>query len=143
MLSSKKSSNVDVEKFTFLAKKHHPGQQHLIPTYSFGGPDGPQEDWAEIDGLGRLCEAEETISNTSITVDFSYDFVYDMRSQLKQASIEKNSSPYRNAGYNYRKDGNLDSRTINSSTTSFTYAGDLHPLPYYELVQVTGYLGVN
>ncbi|MDH4240644.1 MAG: RHS repeat-associated core domain-containing protein [Phycisphaerae bacterium] len=48
-----------------------------------------------------------------------------MRSQLKQASIEKNSGPYRNAEYNYRKDGNLDSRTINSSTTSFTYAGDL------------------
>ncbi|MHC4546004.1 MAG: hypothetical protein ACYTDW_19585, partial [Planctomycetota bacterium] len=48
-----------------------------------------------------------------------------MRSQLKQVDIDKNSSPYRNAEYNYRKDGNLDSRTINSSTTSFTYAGDL------------------
>ena len=144
MLLSKKSSNVEIEKCTSGAKKHHPEQQHHPgPTYTFGGTDGPQEDLAEIDGLGRLCDAEETISNTSTTVDFSYDFVYDMRSQLKQASIEKNSSPYRNAEYNYRKDGNLDSRTINSSTTSFTYAGDLHPLPYYELVQVTGYLGVN
>jgi RHS repeat-associated protein len=80
---------------------------------------------AKIDGLGRLCDADETISNTSGTVDFSYDFVYDMRSQLKQADIDKNSSPYHNAVYNYRKDGNLDSRTINSSTTNFTYAGDL------------------
>jgi RHS repeat-associated protein len=125
MLLSKKSRDVDVEKFTFLAKKHQPEQQHPGTNYTFGGTDGPQEDLAEIDGLGGLCDAGETISNTSTTVDFSYDFVYDMRSQLKQASIEKNSSPYRNAVYNYRKDGNLDSRTINSSTTSFTYAGDL------------------
>lgn len=107
------------------ANKHHPEQQHPGLTYTFGGTNGPQEELAKIDGLGRLCDAEETISNTGTTVDFSYDFVYDMRSQLKQASIEKNSSPYRNAEYNYRKDGNLDSRTINSSTTSFTYAGDL------------------
>ncbi|MBW8039617.1 MAG: RHS repeat-associated core domain-containing protein [Planctomycetes bacterium] len=69
-------------------------------------------------------DADETISNTSGSVDFSYDFDYDMRSQLKQADIDKNSSPYHNAVYNYRKDGNLDSRTINSSTTNFTYAGD-------------------
>ncbi|MGB2807316.1 MAG: hypothetical protein WBC22_06235, partial [Sedimentisphaerales bacterium] len=61
---------------------------------------------ANIDGLGRLCDAEETISNTSGTIDFSYGFVYDMRSQLKQADIDKNSGPYRNAEYNYRKDGN-------------------------------------
>lgn len=126
MLLSKKSSNVEVEKCTSGAKKHHPEQQnHLGPTYTFGGTDGPQEDLDEIDGLGRLCDADETISNTSTTVDFSYGFVYDMRSQLKQVDIDKNSSPYRNAEYNYRKDGNLISRTINSSTTSFTYAGDL------------------
>jgi len=47
------------------------------------------------------------------------------------------------AEYNYRKDGNLDFRTINSSTTSFTYAGDLHHLPHYELAQVIGYFAVN
>jgi hypothetical protein len=92
----------------FCVSKDHPEQQHLIPIYTFGGPDGPQLDLAKIDGLGRLCDSEETLSNTSTNVDFSYDFVYDMRSQLKQASIEKNSSPYRNAVYNYRKDGNLD-----------------------------------
>jgi len=98
---------------------------------------------AKIDGLGRLCEADETISNTSGTVDFSYDFVYDMRSQLKQADIDKNSSPYHNAVYNYRKDGNLDSMTTNSSITSFTYADDLPPLPHYELAQIIGYYAVN
>jgi len=143
MLSSKKSSNVEVEKCTSGAKKHHPEQQHSGLIYTFGGTDCPQEDLAKIDGLGRLCDAEETISNTSTTVDFSYDFVYDMHSQLKQDSIEKNSSPYRNAEYNYRKDGNLDSRTINSSTTSFTYAGDLPPVPPHELAQVIGYFAVN
>ena len=48
-----------------------------------------------------------------------------MRSQLKQASIDKNSGPYRNAEYNYRKDGNLDSRQIQDTYSTFTYDGDL------------------
>jgi len=95
------------------------------PTYTFGGTYGPQSDWAKIDGLGRLCDADETISKTSGTVDFSYGFDYDMRSQLKQASIDKNSSPYWNAEYNYRKDGNLDSRQIQEAYSTFTYDGDL------------------
>jgi RHS repeat-associated protein len=54
-----------------------------------------------------------------------------MRSQLKQAAINRNSSPYRNAEYDYRKDGNLDSRTINGTRTGFTYSGDL-------MVEATG-----
>ena len=79
-----------------------------------------------VDGLGRLVYADENISNASENVvDFSYSFDYDMRSQIKQADIDKDNNPFWNAQYSYRKDGNLESRTINSSTTSFTYDGDL------------------
>lgn len=59
-----------------------------------------------------------------------------MRSQLKQTSLDKNGSPYRNAEYIYRKDGNLNYRIINDSRTNFTYSGDL-------MVEATGAAGFD
>ncbi len=96
-------------------------------TFEFGKYNAQQElENAEVDGLGRLTSADESISNASENVvDFSYSFDYDMRSQLKQADIDKFSSSFWKIDYSYRKDGNLESKTLNDTSTTFTYDGDL------------------
>jgi RHS repeat-associated protein len=75
------------------------------PTFTFDATDS-----GDIDGLGRLKSADETISKTSGTVDYSYTYVYDMRSQLKEADITRDSSSWWDADYTYYKDGNLDTQ---------------------------------
>ena len=80
---------------------------------------------ATVDGLGRLTDANETISKTSGTVDYSYTYVYDMRSQLTEADITKDSSPWWDADYSYYKNGNLKDREIQSSKTEFEYTGEV------------------
>jgi len=94
-------------------------------SFEFGKYNGTALEYATIDGLGRLRYAEEKITNTSqVAISHNHTYDYDMRSQLTNASITNINSGTWTAVYNYRKDGNLNSRTI-GSTTTFTYNGDL------------------
>ena len=79
-----------------------------------------------VDGLGRLIEADETLTNpNSSTVSHSHDYTYDMRSQLTDASVTNIGGSTWTADYNYRKDGNIDDETVAGSSADFEYDGDL------------------
>jgi len=96
------------------------------PTFTFGGSVGPQSDWATIDGLGRLKNATETITKTDgSTVDHSYTYLYDMRSELTDATITNIDVGDWTGVYHYKKNGDMDYRTIQASQTNFTYTGNL------------------
>ena len=88
------------------------------PTFSFDASHA-----SDIDGLGRLIIADETIG----AVGYNYAFSYDMRSDLKEASLT-NQVPvtlYNYSAMNYDKAGNLITYTYNGSPKSFTHSGDL------------------
>ena len=72
-----------------------------------------------IDGLGRLKNGTENIAGTS----HSLSFQYDMLSQLTSANITNIGGNTYQAVYNYYKNGNMASRTINTQTETFGYTG--------------------
>jgi RHS repeat-associated protein len=79
-----------------------------------------------VDGLGRLVEADETLTKPdSSTITHALDYTYDRRSQLLSASVTNIDSGTWQAEYRYDKAGNIYSETINSTPTSFSYDGDL------------------
>ncbi len=79
-----------------------------------------------VDGLGRLIEADETLTKPdSSTISHSHDYAYDMRSQLTDASVTNIGGSTWTADYNYRKDGNIDDETVAGSSADFDYDGDL------------------
>jgi hypothetical protein len=77
---------------------------------------------ADIDGLGRLKDARETISypgQSNRTHDLSYN--YDMLNQLTSADISNiGGSPW-TCYYYYKKDGNIYRKTVNSVDTLYQY----------------------
>jgi len=79
-----------------------------------------------VDGLGRLVEADETLTKPdSSTITHSLDYTYDIRSQLLSASMTNINGGTWQAAYAYDKAGNVTSEVINSTPTAFTYDGDL------------------
>ena len=86
------------------------------PTFSFNASQT-----GDIDGLGRLKSAVETIAGTR-THNLAY--TYDMRSQLTSAAITNIDSATWTGQYCYKNNGDMDSRTIDSSQTTFTYTGN-------------------
>jgi RHS repeat-associated protein len=79
-----------------------------------------------VDGLGRLVEADETLTKPdSSTITHALDYTYDRRSQLLSASMTNINGGTWQAEYCYDKAGNIYSETINSTPTAFTYDGDL------------------
>jgi len=84
------------------------------------------KDSTDIDGLGRLIQADETLTKTSgATVNYDSTYTYDMRSQLIEAQIQDIGEQTWTALYNYYKNGNINYRTIQQSQTSFTYNAEL------------------
>jgi len=83
------------------------------------GARGIRLNGVTVDGLGRLTDANETITKTDgNTVNHGYTYVYDMRSQLTDANITNIGGVWA-ADYAYHKSGNMSSRTIQSSSESF------------------------
>lgn len=79
-----------------------------------------------VDGLGRLTDANETITKTdSSTVAHSLTYDYDMLSQLTDANISNIAGGNWLAQYIYKKNGDMISRTIQSNTETFAYDGHL------------------
>ncbi|HPS55664.1 MAG TPA: RHS repeat-associated core domain-containing protein, partial [Sedimentisphaerales bacterium] len=80
-----------------------------------------------VDGIGRLRSASETLTDTaSQSKTYNLSYTYDMLSQLTDVVITNvNGNPWA-ADYKYKKDGNIDSRTVTGiSETSFQFDGDL------------------
>jgi len=79
-----------------------------------------------IDGSGRLTDADETLTKTNgSTITHVLDYIYDMRSQLTDASVTNIDSSTWTADFTYKKAGNIQTKEINSTTTDYTYTGDL------------------
>ena len=78
-----------------------------------------------LDGLGRLIDANEVRTKTdSSEIAHNLHYQYDRRSQLTAAQITNINSAIWSAQYIYRRDGNLHSRTVNSTATTFEYDAD-------------------
>ena len=81
-----------------------------------------------IDGLGRLWDANEAITvpgqgNRSWT----HSYGYNMRSELISAVMDRADTQTTDwsFGYQYLKDGNIETKDVNSQQTSYQYSGDL------------------
>jgi RHS repeat-associated protein len=103
------------------------------PTFIFDADDS-----GDIDGLGRLISADETITQVGgSTVNHSYTYSYDMLSRLKYA-YTSNVAPtaYREYDYEYDKAGNM-------THSVFDNGGGFEHHTYYQLDgdQVTGTTG--
>ncbi len=80
----------------------------------------------EVDGLGRLKVADETIIKLGgTTVAHDYTFSYDRHSQLTSADMTNTGRSTWSASYDYKKNGDMDSRMVNNTQTDFTYSGNL------------------
>ena len=86
------------------------------PTFSFNAAAS-----GDVDGLGRLVNADETIGTTSRTLGYTYDDL----SQLKIASIGNINSATWSGSYTWYDDGNLETRTEAGTQTNHGYTGDL------------------
>jgi len=74
-----------------------------------------------IDGLGRLLDANETLTNVSQNpVAHLHKYGYDALSQLVDANISNIGGGNWAADYSYEDNGNMVSR----NQTSFTYTGN-------------------
>lgn len=83
-------------------------------------------DSGDIDGLGRLIDADESITTTGGTVNHSYTFDYDMLSQLTQGIITNIDSSQWQVDYSYKLDGNIEDKTIDGTKiTEYGYDSDL------------------
>jgi RHS repeat-associated protein len=81
----------------------------------------------DIDGLGRLTQAFETITKTDgITVSHTSAHSYNRLSELTDSSITNIGGGNWNGSYVYAKNGDMMRRTITGlSQTNFTYSGNL------------------
>jgi len=87
------------------------------PTYTLNASSS-----GNIDGLGRLTQAQETISYPSQSNrSHAYTLGYNMQSGLTDASITNINGSTCTANYSYKKDGNIETKTINSSDTDYEY----------------------
>ncbi|NLH16928.1 MAG: RHS repeat-associated core domain-containing protein [Phycisphaerae bacterium] len=79
-----------------------------------------------VDGLGRLRAGTETLTLVGGgTRQHVLSYGYDMRSQLKTASVSNINSTTWTASYTYDKAGNVTQQTIGGNETDFDYDGDL------------------
>ncbi len=93
------------------------------PTFTF---DATGTSPPDIDGLGRLVDAQEVLTKTDdTTVTYNLDYTYDMRSQLTVAQNDNINGGSWQADYSYYKNGNLKDREIQSSKTEFEYTGEI------------------
>ncbi len=96
------------------------------PDYAFDADTA-----GDIDGMARLWLADETIHPDSLqTTTHKYAYTYDMRSQLLSAEMKDWDgyawSAVRTYGYQYDDDGNINTETIDSTSTgTISYDGDL------------------
>jgi RHS repeat-associated protein len=81
------------------------------PTFSFDATNA-----SDIDGLGRLLHADETITNTDGgTVDHSYTYQYDMLSRIRYAYQSNVApTPAREYSYDYDNAGNMTRSIFNN-----------------------------
>jgi RHS repeat-associated protein len=88
---------------------------HLTGFTTTGGPTFEFAD-ANIDGLGRLLDANETITTVGgNTIDHSYTYDYDMLGRLSYAYIDNvPPTPAREWAYWYDKSGNVVKRMSNN-----------------------------
>lgn len=78
-----------------------------------------------VDGLGRLKAGTETLTKTNgSTIAHNLVFGYDMLSQLISASISNIGTGSWTADCNYQKNGDMTSRTVQSSQNTFGYVGN-------------------
>lgn len=117
---------------------------HLIGYTTYGGPTFELRDTI-IDGLGRLTDANETITKTDgNTVDHNYSYEYDMLSQLQYAYDYVDNDNYVESNCGYYKNGQLGPRSTlkeidgyGSVLQKFYYAngyeflGSISPTFYY------------
>jgi len=79
---------------------------------------------ADIDGLGRLTYAKDTITKANqSTVAHTLIYQYDMLSQLTDANVSNIDSSNWAAHYTYKKNGDMTSRKIKGLTENFDYYG--------------------
>ena len=77
-----------------------------------------------VDGLGRLNNATETLTKANgVQVIYTLAYGYDMLSQLTSATMSNVGGSWL-ANYVYQKNGDMSSRTIDGTNTSFTYTGN-------------------
>lgn len=107
-------------------------ENHLTGFTTSGGPTFVLEN-VDVDGLGRLWYADETVTTTDgNTVDHSYTYTYDMLSRLRYAhgaNVPPTSA--REYAYDYDTTGNLTHYMFNNYSPDqehhsyFSYTGDL------------------
>ncbi len=88
------------------------------PTFTFND--------VNVDGLGRLTDANETITNTGGSgIDHFHIYGYDKLSQLIDANISNIGGGTWTGSYTYKKNGDMIARTINDVTENFGFTGHL------------------
>ncbi|MHB9071736.1 MAG: LamG-like jellyroll fold domain-containing protein [Sedimentisphaerales bacterium] len=91
------------------------------PNYTFDADTA-----GNIDGLGRLIHAAENISLPgAANKNHTLNYAYDMQSCLVDANITNINGGNWTAGYSYKKDGNIETKDVNSQQTTYQYDGDL------------------
>jgi len=82
----------------------------------------------DIDGLGRLRHAQETMYIPGQSeVSHRYDYAYNMRSELlawQAYNWNGGWAPAHLHEFNYSLDGNINTKTIDQQNTSYGYNGD-------------------
>ena len=103
---------------------------HLTGFTTTGGPTFTLSD-TTIDGLGRLLYADEAVTkNDSNTVEYRYEYEYDMRSSLIFDNlIDLATSDVYKTTYTYDLAGNMLNKVYNDGVedywdTTYTYDGD-------------------
>ncbi len=88
------------------------------PTFTLAG--------TTVDGLGRLRIGTETLTLVGGgTRQHVLGYSYDMRSQLRSASVSNINGATWTAGYTYDKAGNVSQQAVSGVNTDFDYDGDL------------------
>jgi len=88
-----------------------------------GGPTFTFND-VNVDGLGRLTDANETITNTGGSgIDHLHIYGYDKLSQLIDANISNIGGGTWTGSYTYKKNGDMIARKINDVTENFGFNG--------------------
>jgi len=81
---------------------------------------------SDIDGLGRLLNADETLTKADQTAkNHSYSYGYDMHSQLINAEITNIGGSDSQSEYIYHKNGNLNYQYLNDDLFDRSYNGNL------------------
>jgi RHS repeat-associated protein len=84
------------------------------PTFVFDA-----NDVGDIDGLGRLVQADETIYPDTSGVSHAFDYAYDMMSQLTSAkATDIDGLDWLQEDFTYNKDGNVTDYDVTGSDSS-------------------------